>query len=602
MKKENTAPNALGESAVCYIKAHLADELTRDALCRALSTNRTTLSRAVIAYTGKTVRQFIAEERVRAAEALLRKGKKPVAEIAQACGFHDPCYFNRTFKRIYGKTPRAYRANCYDTSVNDLLNAFRRLAVKGRGEAVLLLRAQKNKLPFLHEVKRFCLWRRSDGPYQNGQMIAYRRGEYERFLCESFDDPDALKSELVDALLSRDDPQDASIVCALGGADKAMPVYEQAYTRAREALKEVTALIQEDISSPALNEKDRRYPPEAGEYIDAALALLTLVPTEECFERILGDVADFYDLSDYPPVPTYQNPYYRMADNLYGGLAKSVPAVDRVVNSHRNGEKLKRHCLHQPLPSTIPAYTAAEFIEEAKKNTPDVVYFISFANSNEETRAEVAKELLTTRSSRLRRKLAEYFIDSRYIQTGGPTMRLFPLDPTDILNKVKEWDAKGYSPEDTRISEFPTALSLLDSVSCRCAALRAYGLDLIRAYKPNGADMHAITMASYGIGFAYGANFEEGDERELKKIFSIEDGKLTPAVITTVLTNLDAGFTGYSKEFLKTALDRSDAFRRVSFVRKLFQHSLIQKDWCEALSFDADKYIRAIAEEYLKTH
>ena len=44
----------LGASAEGYIKSHLSEKLDRDTICRALSTNRTTLSRALILRTGRT--------------------------------------------------------------------------------------------------------------------------------------------------------------------------------------------------------------------------------------------------------------------------------------------------------------------------------------------------------------------------------------------------------------------------------------------------------------------------------------------------------------------------------------------------------------------
>ena len=48
------------------------------------------------------------EARVRHAKALLRSREMPIAEVALRCGFDDPCYFARAFKKQAGMSPRAF--------------------------------------------------------------------------------------------------------------------------------------------------------------------------------------------------------------------------------------------------------------------------------------------------------------------------------------------------------------------------------------------------------------------------------------------------------------------------------------------------------------
>lgn len=61
-------------------------------------------------YTGKTLTEYINERRIQAAMLLLKTTSKQVIEVANLAGFNDLSHFNHLFKRIAGKSPRAFRA------------------------------------------------------------------------------------------------------------------------------------------------------------------------------------------------------------------------------------------------------------------------------------------------------------------------------------------------------------------------------------------------------------------------------------------------------------------------------------------------------------
>ncbi|MDQ8188299.1 AraC family transcriptional regulator [Pelagicoccus sp. SDUM812002] len=52
---------------------------------------------------------FIIRQRIQQGATLLATTPSPIAEIAMECGFNDPYYFSRSFKRITGSSPRNYR-------------------------------------------------------------------------------------------------------------------------------------------------------------------------------------------------------------------------------------------------------------------------------------------------------------------------------------------------------------------------------------------------------------------------------------------------------------------------------------------------------------
>ena len=99
----------LGARAESYIKDHLSQKLDRDTICRALSTNRTTLSRALILRTGRTLRRFILDERISMSKTLLLSGEQNMHIIAEKCGFENMYYFSNCFKSITKVSPSAYR-------------------------------------------------------------------------------------------------------------------------------------------------------------------------------------------------------------------------------------------------------------------------------------------------------------------------------------------------------------------------------------------------------------------------------------------------------------------------------------------------------------
>ena len=60
-------------------------------------------------YTGKTITEYLNQRRIRQAMHLLKTTRRRVIDIALECGFEDPGYFSRQFKRHAGTTPLAYR-------------------------------------------------------------------------------------------------------------------------------------------------------------------------------------------------------------------------------------------------------------------------------------------------------------------------------------------------------------------------------------------------------------------------------------------------------------------------------------------------------------
>lgn len=85
-------------------------ELGRDDLVTVLGTNRSTLSEAVKAVTGKTPMEYLRSIQLEEARHLLdRHPELTVEAVACECGFNAPNTFYRLFRKQYGISPAEYR-------------------------------------------------------------------------------------------------------------------------------------------------------------------------------------------------------------------------------------------------------------------------------------------------------------------------------------------------------------------------------------------------------------------------------------------------------------------------------------------------------------
>lgn len=92
-----------------HVRDHLRERLTSEVLCRALSTNQTTLNFKFRRELAMSVGEFIAAERMRTARKLLETTTFSVSEIAARSGYEGVFYFSNVFKRHHGISPSAYR-------------------------------------------------------------------------------------------------------------------------------------------------------------------------------------------------------------------------------------------------------------------------------------------------------------------------------------------------------------------------------------------------------------------------------------------------------------------------------------------------------------
>ncbi len=96
-------------NAVAFIDANLQGRLSVTALCKEFHVSKNYLYEAFKDNLGKTVTEYINEQRMRVAKELLESSREPVYKIAEKVGVDNYTYFCKLFKKLTGVTPTEYR-------------------------------------------------------------------------------------------------------------------------------------------------------------------------------------------------------------------------------------------------------------------------------------------------------------------------------------------------------------------------------------------------------------------------------------------------------------------------------------------------------------
>ncbi len=102
------APDKLGFAIRDYVVLHLADEkLGVETMALDFKICRTSLYTLMRREFGKTPSQFVLDIRLEHAVTLLEQGHT-VREVSLRCGFSDPKYFSKVFRKRFGFLPSAF--------------------------------------------------------------------------------------------------------------------------------------------------------------------------------------------------------------------------------------------------------------------------------------------------------------------------------------------------------------------------------------------------------------------------------------------------------------------------------------------------------------
>ncbi|HEY8966810.1 MAG TPA: helix-turn-helix domain-containing protein [Candidatus Methylacidiphilales bacterium] len=115
LERPAPAPDAEAEPLkVAQVRRLVMQHLSRAdlsvaSIARMLQSSPDYLSRLFRSATGASLVSYLEAQRMVRAQGLLEKSDLNVAEVGRACGYDDPGYFARRFRRSQGVTPRAFR-------------------------------------------------------------------------------------------------------------------------------------------------------------------------------------------------------------------------------------------------------------------------------------------------------------------------------------------------------------------------------------------------------------------------------------------------------------------------------------------------------------
>jgi len=117
-RKSGAAAGGVG-GVVSWIEQNLDKPITVAALAKRAGMSARTLHRKFRETTGSAPVEYVLGARLRRAGQLLTegRGRRRVAEVAQACGFADSNYFSTCFRRLKGCSPRAFGARAGEGDV-----------------------------------------------------------------------------------------------------------------------------------------------------------------------------------------------------------------------------------------------------------------------------------------------------------------------------------------------------------------------------------------------------------------------------------------------------------------------------------------------------
>ena len=102
------------ERVVDYVKSNLTSDLSLEEVSRFASFSPTHFHNLFKKATGKTLRDFVEEQRIQKSIQLLISTDLTLSEIAYECGFSSQSYFSYAFRKRMNIPPREYARRIYE--------------------------------------------------------------------------------------------------------------------------------------------------------------------------------------------------------------------------------------------------------------------------------------------------------------------------------------------------------------------------------------------------------------------------------------------------------------------------------------------------------
>lgn len=113
-RKAKTNNSEVIKKVIAYIKQNLTSDLTLEKVAEYASFSPVHFHNCFKAATGKTIRDYVEEQRLKKAINLLISTELSLSNIAYECGFGSQSYFSYVFKKRMAMTPRQYAKKVFE--------------------------------------------------------------------------------------------------------------------------------------------------------------------------------------------------------------------------------------------------------------------------------------------------------------------------------------------------------------------------------------------------------------------------------------------------------------------------------------------------------
>lgn len=107
---ENEEDRLFAERVKTFVNGHLGDsDLSMQDFAQAMAISRTLLFARMKSVFNTSPNNYLLNQRIERAKTMLRQPNVLVADVAYRCGFSDPKYFSKCFKKLTGQTPSEFQ-------------------------------------------------------------------------------------------------------------------------------------------------------------------------------------------------------------------------------------------------------------------------------------------------------------------------------------------------------------------------------------------------------------------------------------------------------------------------------------------------------------
>ena len=97
------------KKALEYIEENYSKDISLDDISKELNLSTYYFSKLFKEEKGENFVEYLTERRVEKAKELMKDPSRSIKEISSECGYSDPNYFSRIFKKNTGMTPTEYK-------------------------------------------------------------------------------------------------------------------------------------------------------------------------------------------------------------------------------------------------------------------------------------------------------------------------------------------------------------------------------------------------------------------------------------------------------------------------------------------------------------